>query len=484
MTAALRPVFFVVGMMIAALSATMFLPAAIDTAYGHTESARAFFMSALIGLAVGAALTLANRSRIQQVSPRTAFVLTGGAWFALALIAAIPIRMSGQGLDWTDSFFESVSGLTTTGSTILTGLDTRPPGFLIWRAILQWIGGIGIIVTAMAFWPMLGVGGMQLFRLESSDTSEKMLPRATEVATAISLIYLVLTAACFIAYQITGMNWIDALAHAMTTIATGGYSTSDQSLGAFMGQGADLVAIVFMLLAGLPFGMLLLAARGKPQALWKDAQVRGFAFVILAACGVLTIILALTGVHGEEPAWRMATFNAVSIITGTGYATTDYGAWGPAAEAAFFTFMFIGGCAGSTTCSVKIFRYQIAASALVRYMGNLLRPNAIIPLRYNGRRVPDSALHSVLGFFFVFFAVFAISAVLLQAIGLDQTTALSGAATSLANVGPGLGSIIGPSGTFAPLPDTAKWVLTANMFVGRLEVLTVLVLLTPRFWRS
>lgn len=283
MTAALRPVFFVVGMMIAALSAAMFIPAAIDTAYGHTESARAFFMSALIGLAVGGAFTLANRSKIQQVSPRTAFVLTGGAWLALALIAAIPIRMSGQGLDWTDSFFEWVSGLTTTGSTILTGLDTRPPGFLIWRAILQWIGGIGIIVTAMAFWPMLGVGGMQLFRLESSDTSEKMLPRATEVATAISLIYLVLTAACFVAYQVTGMNWIDALAHAMTTIATGGYSTSDQSLGAFMGQGADLVAIVFMLLAGLPFGMLLLAARGKPQALWKDAQVRGFAFVILAA---------------------------------------------------------------------------------------------------------------------------------------------------------------------------------------------------------
>jgi trk system potassium uptake protein TrkH len=280
------------------------------------------------------------------------------------------------------------------------------------------------------------------------------------------------------------MGWLDSIAHAMTTVATGGYSTSDDSLGAFMGGGADLVAIAFMLMAALPFGMFLLAARGKPQALWRDAQVRGFFLVVIAACVTLTLLLAATGHDGDASAWRLASFNAISIITGTGFATTDYTGWGPVSESLFFVFMFIGGCAGSTTCSVKIFRYQIAWSAMQRYMENLLRPHAIIPIRYNGRVVPDKALHSVFGFFFVFFAVYAISSSMLSAIGLDMTTALSGAATSLANVGPGLGELIGPSGTFESLPDRAKWILTANMFIGRLEVLAVLVFLSPRFWRG
>jgi trk system potassium uptake protein TrkH len=483
-TASLRPVFFIIGLMVAALSVAMLAPAAIDAAAGARESARAFFMASVLGAFIGTALALVNRGPVPTVSPRTAFVLTGGAWLALGIVAAIPMRMAGQGLDWTDALFEAISGLTTTGSTILTGLDVRPPGFLMWRAILQWIGGIGIIVTAMAFWPMLGVGGMQLFRLESSDASDKVLPRATEIAAAISLIYLILTLACAFAYRAVGLGWIDAFAHAMTTIATGGYSTSDQSIGGFMDQGADLIALVFMLMAAIPFGLFLLAARGKPQAIWRDAQVRGFTLTVVVACTVLTLVLLASGAHGEVSAWRIATFNTVSIITGTGYATADYSQWGGAAEAAFFVFMFVGGCAGSTTCSVKIFRYQIAGSAIRRYLANLLSPNAVIPVRYNGRSVPDGTLHSVFGFFFVFFAVFAISATLLSALGLDLTTALSGAATSLANVGPGLGETIGPAGTFAPLSDPAKWVLTGNMFIGRLEVLTVLVLLTPRFWRG
>lgn len=484
MTASLRPVFFIIGMMVAALSIAMLAPAIIDATSGSPESARAFFLSSVIGTFLGTSFALANRAPLTAVSPRAAFALTGGAWLALGILAAIPLRLAGEGLDWTDAIFEAVSGLTTTGSTILTGLDDRPPGFLIWRAILQWIGGIGIIVTAMAFWPMLGVGGMQLFRLESSDASDKVLPRATEIAAAISAIYLVLTIICASAYLIAGLSWVDAFAHAMTTIATGGYSTSDDSMGAFMDQGADMIALVFMLLAGLPFGLFLLAARGKPGAIWRDAQVRGFVMIVVVACLALTAGLIIAETRIEGSAWRLATFNAVSIITGTGYATADYSQWGGAAEAAFFIFMFLGGCAGSTTCSVKIFRYQIAGTAIRRYLANLLSPNAVIPVRYNGRSVPDGTLHSVFGFFFVFFAVFAISATLLSALGLDLTTALSGAATSLANVGPGLGEEIGPAGTFQGLSDPAKWVLTANMFIGRLEVLTVLVLLTPRFWRG
>ena len=484
MTGSLRPVFFAIGMMVAVLALAMLIPATIDTAAGERESASAFFLSAIVCFFFGGAVALATRSQATSLSPRAAFILTVGSWLALAAAASIPLRLAEQGMGWTDAVFESVSGLTTTGSTVLTGLDERPPGFLMWRAILQWIGGIGIIVTAMAFWPMLGIGGMQLFRMESSDASDKVLPRATEIAAAISLIYLALTTACAIAYGLTGMGWIDSIAHAMTTIATGGYSTSDDSLGAFQSNGADIVAMVFMLLAALPFGMFLLALRGKPGAVWGDAQVRGFVGVVVVACVALTLLLVMTDPHQEVAAWRLASFNVISIITGTGYATTDYTSWGPPATAAFFLFMFIGGCAGSTTCSVKIFRYQIAGIALRRYMENLLRPNAIIPLRYNGRAVPDSALHSVFGFFFVFFAVYVISAALLSSIGLDTTTALSGAATSLANVGPGLGDTIGPAGTFEALPERAKWVLTANMLIGRLEVLAVLVFLSPRFWRG
>ncbi|MHA6287321.1 TrkH family potassium uptake protein [Maricaulis sp. CAU 1757] len=483
MIASLRPVFFVIGIMVMVLSAAMLAPAVLDAVSGEAASAGAFFIAAILGLFVGGALSLANRAPLQTISPRVAFTLTIGSWMALAAVAAIPLRLAGEGLDWTDAIFEAVSGLTTTGSTIVTGLENRPPGFLLWRAILQWIGGIGIIVTAMAFWPMLGIGGMQLFRLESSDASDKVLPKATQIAAAISTIYLVLTLACMFAYLATGMSGLDAIAHAMTTVATGGYSTSDQSLGAFRESGADLVAMVFMLLAALPFGLLLLAARGKPTAMWRDAQVRGFVGVVVFACLALTAFLVLSDIHSAGDGLRLASFNAISIITGTGYATADYGSWGPAAEAAFFVFMFIGGCAGSTTCSVKIFRYQIAGTAIRRYLATLLRPSAVIPMRYNGRPVAESALHSVLGFFFVFFAVFVLSSAVLSALGLDLTTALSGAATSLANVGPGLGPLIGPAGTFQALPDPAKWVLTANMFVGRLEVLAVLVIFSPRFWQ-
>jgi len=480
----LRPVVFMIGIMVTFLSAIMLVPAVVDLIAEETESARAFFLSAVLGLFFGGSISLANRGPVDFVTPRGVFLLMVGAWFAMAITAALPMRLADQGMDWTDALFEAVSGLTTTGATVLTGLDFRPPGFLLWRAILQWLGGIGIIVTAMAFWPMLGVGGMQLFLLETGDKTDKVLPKATQIAANISAVYAMLTLMCAVAYLMSGMNLLDATAHAMSTLSTGGFSTSDQSMGKFMHTGADMITLVFMIAAALPFTLLVLALRGKPQVIFRDAQARGFLFVILLATAVLASVLVATGVHGDEPAWRMASFNAVSIITGTGYATTDYGAWGAAAEATFFVFMFIGGCAGSTSCSIKIFRFQIAGAAIRRYLAHLLRPNAIFPIRYNGRPVADSALHSVLGFFFVFFAVFAISAALLSAIGLDLTTAISGAATSLANVGPGLGDIIGPAGTFQTLPDTAKWILTANMLIGRLEVLAVLVVMMPRFWRS
>ncbi len=478
-----RTVLFVLGVLLATLSVAMFAPGFVDLQIGGA-AAYAFFGAGVVGAVVGAIMAVLGSGGAKTMSARGAIILTGGSWFMLAFAAAVPLKLSGLDVSWTDALFEATSGITTTGATVLTGLQDLPPGILLWRSILQWIGGVGIIVTAMAIWPLLGIGGMQLFRLESSDASEKALPRAGQIAKAVGLVYLVLTGLCAIAYVGTGMSSFDAINHAMTTVATGGFSTHDGSIGHFAAGGADLVALVFMILAGLPFILYVRAAQGRPDILISDPQARVFLIVSLVAAVILTLWLVGSPPPSEQelPAWRLAAVNAVSILTGTGYASADFGLWGGAAVAIFFVLMFVGGCAGSTTCSVKIFRYQIAASAMKAYIAQYARPHAVVPIRYRGQIVPDDTVRSVLGFFFLFFATFAVSAALLSLTGLDTVTAVSGAATTLANVGPGLGDVIGPAGTFQSLPDTAKWIMTATMLVGRLEIMVVLVMLAPGFW--
>lgn len=485
----LRPVFFVVGLMIAALGALMFIPMIVDVFYeGH--SWRAFMISGLLTLLFGAALATANYTQEPNLRSRGAFLLTVSSWIALSAFSAIPFMMEPSTLSVTDAFFEATSGITTTGSTILTGLDDMPKGLLLWRALLQWIGGIGIIVTAMAILPMLKVGGMQLFRLESSDMGEKILPKAASIAAAISLIYLSLTVMCAFLYMVVGMSGFDAVAHAMTTVATGGYSTSDASMGGFMDNGADLVCLAFMLAGAMPFGVYLLMTRGHLKAPFKDSQVRAFILIITVLIAMMTLSLWAGTEYSSgdnQNFWRslrLSAFNTVSVITGTGYATANYNTWGPFAVAAFFTFMFIGGCAGSTACSVKIFRYQVAFEGLRAYLFKMPRNHAVAPLRYGGAPLPESVLYSVLSYFFLFFLTFAVTAILLSIIGLDPVTAWSGAGTAVANVGPGLGDIIGPAGNFQTLPNSAKWVLMTAMIVGRLEIITALVILSPTFWRS
>lgn len=479
-----RTVLFVLGVLLSALSAAMLAPAIVDL-QDDAEAAHAFFGSAMIGMAVGGIMAFMGRGTDNKLNARSAIILTGGSWAMLSTAAAIPLMLAGLELSWTDALFETTSGITTTGATVLTGLQDMPAGVLLWRSILQWIGGVGIIVTAMAIWPLLGIGGMQLFRLESSDTSEKVLPRAGQIAGAVSLVYLALTFACFLSYLAADMAPFDAVNHAMTTVATGGFSTHDLSIGAFAEGGADLVALVFMILAALPFLLYVRAAGGRPDLLVTDPQSRAFLAVAFIAFAALTTWLLVNGPEtgSDLPAWRLAAVNSVSVLTGTGYASADFWLWGGGAAAIFFVLMFIGGCAGSTTCSVKIFRYQIAASAMNAYIAQYARPHAVKPIRYRGKLVPDDTVRSVLGFFFLFFGTFAVSASLLAIIGLDTVTAVSGAATTLANVGPGLGDIIGPAGTFKELPDPAKWIMTANMLIGRLEIMTVLVMLAPGFWR-
>jgi len=480
----LRPVFFVVGLMIAALGVAMFIPMIVDLRY-EDRSWRAFGISGILTTLLGAALALATYTPKPDMRARGAFLLTVLSWVALSGFAALPFLMDPIKLSVTDALFEATSGITTTGSTILTGLDDMPKGILLWRAILQWIGGVGIVVTAMAVLPMLKIGGMQLFRLESSDMGEKILPKAASLAAGIGGIYVVLTLLCMFGYMATGMGGFDAIAHAMTTLATGGYSTSDASMGGFMDDGADLVGIAFMMAGGMPFGVyLLMATRGDWRAPFRDSQVRAFIAVMIALIAMVTFYLWLNSEMTNSRALRLSAFNVVSVVTGTGYATADYNSWGPFAICAFFAFMFIGGCAGSTACSIKIFRYQVAFEGLRAYLFKMPRQHAVAPLRYGEKPLPENVLFSVMSYFFLFFMTFAVVAITLSVMGLDPITAWSGAGSAVANVGPGLGEIIGPSGTYQALPGEAKWVLMIAMIVGRLEIVTALVVLTPAFWRS
>jgi len=478
-----RPVFLVIGILLSTLAVMMVVPAAFDLYNGHPDW-EVFLVSAGVTLFVGVATALTCRTGSARMMAREAFVMTTLSWVALVFFAALPLKFSELNLSFTDAIFEAMSGLTTTGSTVITGLDDAPAGILIWRALLQWMGGIGIIVMAIAVLPMLRVGGMQLFRMESSDQTEKALPRAAQIATAIGVIYLVLTIIWALAYWLVGMQGFDAVAHAMTTIATGGFSTSDASISHFNSVWVDYIAVAGMIIGALPFLLYLKTLQGEWGALFSDTQVQWFitavALIILVTAGWLWMERGT----GPEHALRLASFNIVSIITGTGYATADYGHWGSFATPIFFFIMFIGGCAGSTTCGIKVFRIQVLYATARTQIHHLMQPNGVFIPYYNRQPISDEVIMSVLGFFFMWFFTFCLLALGLGFLGLDFLTAFSSAATAIANVGPGLGPVVGPSGTFQDLPDAAKWLLSAGMLLGRLELFTVIVLFTRSFWRG
>jgi trk system potassium uptake protein TrkH len=419
-----------------------------------------------------------------ELSSRHAFLMVAAVWLVVALFAALPLVFSDLNLTLADAVFEATSGITTTGATVLVGLDVAPPGILLWRAILQWLGGIGIIVMGVAILPMLRVGGMQLVRAESSDLSEKILPRAAQIASAIGLIYLALTVLCAVLYYGAGMGTFEAAAHAMTTIATGGFSTRDASIGAFSSAQVESIGIVFMILGSLPFVLYIQATNGQVRPLFTDAQVRWF--VGITVLFVLAIALWLVIVQGIMPldAFRHATFNIVSIISTTGYASSDYALWGTLPVTALFFLMCVGGCTGSTSGGIKIFRFIVLHAIAKNQIARLVRPHGVFVPTFNRRPVPETAAIAVMAFIFMFGLSFAVFALALSLLGLDYLTAMSGALTALANVGPGLGDVIGPAGNFSTLPESAKWLLSAAMLLGRLELLTVLVLFTPAFWRN
>jgi len=478
-----RPVAYVIGLLTACLGGAMLLPMALDLWVGNGHWA-AFGQSAVITAATGGLIALASANGVgERLTIQQTFLLTTGVWFALPIFGALPFYLGATEARYVDAFFEAMSGLTTTGSTVFSDLDALPHGLKLWRGLLQWFGGIGIIVVAMVFLPELKIGGMQIFRSEGFDTMGKILPRAREIAQSIAVIYVGLTLACGLAYLAGGMGRLDALVHAMTTIATGGFANSDASFGDFPPM-VEYTASVFMVLAALPFVRYVQFLAGTARPLAQDTQIRAF---LLTGVALVAVIAAwqLTAVTEDfEAAFRSSLFNVTSILTGTGYASADYTLWGSFAVSVFFFMGLIGGCAGSTACSIKVFRYQLLFASIKAQIRRIHSPHGLFQPRYEGKPVSEDVLSSVMSFFVLFVVTLGLVAVALGMTGLDFITSLSGAATALGNIGPGLGPEIGPSGNFGALNDTAKWILAAAMIVGRLELLAVFAIFTPRFWRA
>ena len=479
----IRPVSYVISLLVAALGVMMLVPAGVDYLYGNGH-AGVFVQSAALTFLTGTFVALATHNANREgLTLQETFLLTTGVWVTLPLFGAVPFVIGATGADVTDAFFESMSGLTTTGATVFSGLDELPEGLLVWRAILQWLGGVGIIVVAMVFLPELRVGGMQIFRSEGFDTMGKILPRAAQISQQISVIYIALTLLCAGAYFVTGMGLFDAILHALTTISTGGFSTKDASFAAFGGV-TQVVAVIFMILAALPFVRFVQLLNGEREPLFRDRQVRGMMVVLGTVVFAVTIWLWSSTEIISFASFREALFNTTSLITGTGYASADYMQWGPFAVVALFFVGLVGGCAGSTSCSVKIFRYQLLFASVISQVRQIYSPSGVFTPRYDGRAVGQDVVDSVMSFFVVFITSLILLAVLLSMTGLDVITAVSGAAAALANIGPGLGSEIGPAENYGSLNDTAKWLLAFGMLLGRLELMAVLVLFTRAFWSN
>lgn len=478
----LVPVIHIIGWFVTALGVLMIVPALVDGAFGNPDW-KVFSVSSGISVFFGIALLLTTSGARLHLSIRQGFLLTTGVWVCATVVGALPLMFSGLGMNFTDAFFEAMSGLTTTGSTVMAGLDTAPPGILLWRGLLQCIGGIGFIAVGLAMLPFLQIGGMQLFRLESSERADKAVPQAGRFAAMLLFIYLGLTLTCMIALRVAGMTWLEAAVHAMTTLSTGGYSTSDSSVAYFRSPSIEWIISGFMLMGSLPFLLYLRTIQGRGGFLVRDEQVRSFLRFVVAVSAALGLWLWMSSEMAFWDAIRLATFNVISVVTTTGFASSDYSTWGDLSQVVFFLLTFVGGCTGSTAGGLKAFRFDILGLALKVYIQRLIYPHGAFAATYNGRTVASDVFAGVLLFMGLYLITTAGISVLLAMTGLDLITCITGAATALGNVGPGLGPVINPVGNFSTLPDSSKWILSAAMLLGRLEFFTVLALFSPRFWR-
>lgn len=466
------------------LSIFMTLPV-IFLAGSVAPNAMAFAESAGIACLIGVVGIIATYRQSSDLKPRYMFVLTVSGWFIIAIFAALPFYLSDNNISAADAFFEGSSGITTTGATVFDGLDTMDRDLLLWRSILQWIGGIGIIGMFVAVLPFLRVGGMRLFATESSEWTDKALPRMKTLSRGLLFVYMIISITAVVTYWLSGMTIFDAFNHGLTSIATGGFSTSDLSMGKFN----DLIlmeATLFMIIGSLPFFLFVRELHGQHGVLFRDQQVRLFLAILFVVPALLTLYRWFVSPVPFDPLhnYTATLFNVTSVVTTTGYASEDYSAWGPLAFVLFFFLMFVGGCSGSTAGGMKIFRFQLSLIILKEQLMRLLHPRAVLTRNYNGRAVSDEIISSMIAYTFIFLLCLLLMTIALAAMQLDFVTSLSGALTALTNVGPGLGDIIGPAGNFGTLPDGAKWLLAVGMLMGRLEILSVVVVLSPGFWRS
>ena len=478
-----KTVFFLIGILLIVLGASMLAPYVLQVVLD--EGSHSFISASFVTIFIGILFVLANLEKEFKLNLRQTFLFSSLAWVTVAVFGSLPFLLSTQNFSFSEAFFESMSGITTTGATIISDLDNSPKSILLWRAIMQWLGGIGIVVMAITILPLLKVGGMQLFKMEGPDSAEKILPRTIEVATIIISTYIILTLMCGFFYWIFGMTIFDSVSHAMTTIATGGFSTHNDSIGFFKSSNIEMVASIFIILGSIQFISYLKFAQGNKKVFFEDIQIRGLIYLLLISIIIMFLYLLL--INDESSLFdkiRISSFNVISILSGNGYVTDDFGLWGKFSLIFFLALMFIGGCAGSTACGIKIFRLQMLLIFLKNQIKKIISPNSVIITKYNNQKISDNFINSVIIFIFTFLFIFLIIAMLLSISGLDFITSISGAASSISNVGPGLGDIIGPNGNYKDIPDTSKWILSAGMLLGRLELFAVLVLFFPSFWRG
>ena len=477
-----KTVFFTLGILQIILGIFMIIPIITQVIYGEFDSS--FVIALIITFIFGILFLISNLDHDKKINLQQAFLLTSLSWISVAIFGSLPFFFSKLDLSFTDSFFESMSGITTTGSTIITNLELAPKSILIWRALLQWLGGIGIIIMAITLMPIMNVGGMLLFKVLNNDSASEVLPSSKEISIKLIFIYLSLTLLCGASYKFFGMNVFDSLTHSMTTIATGGFSNYNDSIGFFNSAKIETIAIIFIILGSIPFISYIKFIAGNKKIFLTDSQINTFIKLIVISIVILYLFLIFKNGNFSFSYLRSITFNVVSILTGTGYVTKEFDQWGSFPLFYFLILMFIGGCAGSTACGIKIFRVQILYRFILNQIKKVVYPRGIFIIKCQNNNVNDKFLASIISFIYLYIIIFFILTALLSLTGLDFITSISGAATSISNVGPGLGSIIGPNGNFSQLPENSKWILSLGMILGRLELFAILTLFLPSFWKK
>lgn len=479
--AVLRPL----GLIGMVMSLFHLAPIAVSFIYGD-GTLRTFGVSMLFNFVAALITYLATRKFHYDLKPRDGMLLVVLAWAGGAAFASVPLLMLIPNLTFTDAYFEAISGLTATGATLLTGLDALPPSLNFWRAMLQWLGGMGVIVLAVAILPLLGVGGRQIFKAETPGPmkDQKLTPRIAETAKGLWIVYLMFSLACLLAYHLAGMSWLDAWVHMFSTMGLGGFSSHDASFAYWNSPTIEAVAIVFMLIACVNFGTHFLALRGRTaKPYFHDPEIRTCILVVLASCLAIAVYLFALGVYTDFPtALRHASFNVVSVASTTGYASTDYNLWPIFAPMWMIFLCSFVSCSGSTGGGIKMIRAQLLYIQIYREFIKLLHPNAVNPAKLDGQVIENKVIFSVLAFLFIYIASLVILVLILLVSGLDAVTAFSAAAASLNNLGPGLNQV-GPATTYASFTDFQTWVCAFAMLLGRLELFTLLIIFTPVFWR-